>query len=234
MKKRTFSTSLIIGALALSLLNMSAAHAGGYKRFYEVTITNITKGQTFTPQLLATHTRNVSLFSVGEEASESLGIMAEGGDTAPLTEDLQSLGYNVGDVQTIGGLLGPGQTASMQLEAAPYQRQLSVAAMLIPTNDTFAALNGGSLPFRGSRTFYLQAFDAGTEENDQLCINIPGPRCGGEGVSEEPMSGDEGFIHISNGFHDLGEADEEGNERLTPFAYDWRNPVAKVVVTRVY
>ena len=106
--------------------------------------------------------------------------------------------------------------------------------MLIPTNDTFVALDSGVLPRRGSRTFFIQAYDAGTEENDQLCINSPGPRCGGEGVSPDPMLGDEGFVHVSNGFHDLGADDGNGNERLQPFTYDWRNPVAKVVVKRVY
>lgn len=212
----------------------SMAAAEGYKRFYEVTITNITKGQSFTPQLVTSHSRAVSLFTVGDAASPELEVLAEGGSTADVTTLLQGAGAKVADIQTIPGLLGPGKSVTMTLEANPYIRRISLAAMLIPTNDTFVALNSGRLPRRGSKTFYLQGYDAGTEVNDQKCINIPGPRCGGEGHSPEPLASDEGFIHISNGFHDLGDADEAGNEILKPFTYDWRNPVARVVVKRVY
>lgn len=221
---------LFIGLCAASTL----ASAEGYKRFYEVTITNITKGQFFTPQLIASHSRAISLFTLGDAASPELEVLAEGGSTAEVTSVLQQAGGRVGDVQTIPGLLAPGASVTMTLEANPYTRRISLAAMLIPTNDTFVALNSGALPRRGSKTFTLQAYDAGTEANDQKCINIPGPRCGGEGHSANPLESDEGFIHVSNGFHDLGTADDAGNEILQPFTYDWRNPVARVVVKRVY
>ncbi len=217
-------------------LSISTAHADddyNYSRGYEVTITNITKGQTFTPQLVVSHRANVALFELGAPASEELAILAEAGNTEPLTNVLASLGRRVSDVQTIAGLLAPGQSASTILQTTRRTNRLSVGAMLIPTNDTFVALDSARLPRFGSRTFYLQAYDAGSEFNDQLCINIPGPRCGGEAVSA-PADNDEGFVHISNGFHDLGDVDEDGNEILGPFTYDWRNPVAKVVVRRVY
>ena len=223
--------SMSVAALAAVVAHGAAAE--GYKRLYEVTITNITKGQTFTPQLVATHTGRIALFELGESASDELATLAESGNTAPLTGVLQSAGRKVGDVQTIGGLLGPGESASIELESVPYIRHLSLAAMLIPTNDTFVAADSVRLPSRGSRTYFLQAYDAGTEFNDQNCLNIPGPRCGGEGDSE-PAASDEGFVHVSNGFHDLGSEDAGGNEILGPFVYDWRNPVAKVVVRRVY
>lgn len=219
--------------MALATFAAQGASAEGYKRLYEVSITNITKGQTFTPQLVATHTPHIRLFELGEAASDELATLAESGNTAPITGVLQSAGFKVADVQTIGGLLAPGATATIDLEAFPYTRRLSVAAMLIPTNDTFVGGDALTLPRRGSRTFYLQAYDSGTEFNDQKCINIPGPRCGGEADSA-PAATDEGFVHVSNGFHDLGDQDAGGNEILKPFTYDWRNPVAKVVVKRVY
>ena len=222
---------LFVGALALLLTQAAAAE--GYKRIYEVSITNITKGQTFTPQLVTTHTNRVSLFEVGEAANDELATLAESGNTGPMTALLQAQGIKVADAQTIGGLLGPGQTATISVEAFPFTRRLSVAAMLIPTNDTFVGGDALRLPRRGSSTFYLQAYDSGTEFNDQNCLNIPGPRCGGEGDSA-PAATDEGFVHISNGFHDLGTQDAAGNEILGPFTYDWRNPVAKVVVKRIY
>ncbi len=200
---------------------------------YEVTITNITKGQTFTPQLVAGHRSSVSLFTLGEPASEELAILAEGGDTGPLTDALLGHGNAVKDVTTIGALLGPGETASVEIEGPRHRGHLSVAAMLIPTNDTFMALNGVPLPRFGTAVFHAVAYDAGSEANDQNCAHIPGPPpCFGEPVSA-PADSDEGYVYVSNGFHELGALDEDGNVILGPATYDWRNPVARITVHRV-
>ncbi|MGH1487231.1 MAG: spondin domain-containing protein [Cellvibrionaceae bacterium] len=222
--------------VALLSVVSTFAVADRYRQFtYEVTITNITRGQTFTPQLVVTHNRNVQLFELGQPSSSELEILAEDGNTQPLTDLLGSLGRKVGDVQTIAGLLEPGESISTTVKANPYRHPvISVAAMLIPTNDTFMALDSLRLPYRGTKTRLLKAYDAGTELNDQNCANIPGPRCGGAGFSEGPNEGDEGYVYIGNGFHDLGNADDLGNEILGPLVYDWRNPVAKVTVQRVY
>ena len=98
--------SVLIGLLALQ--GASFAAAGGYTLKYEVTITNLTRGQAFTPQLVATHSRAVSLFQTGSPASLPLEILAEAGDTGPLTDALLAKPYEVADVQTIPGLLAPG------------------------------------------------------------------------------------------------------------------------------
>ena len=227
-------------ASALLLINSQIVQAessiykyNSYKRIYEVSITNITKGQTFTPQLVTTHVRNLSLFSLGEPASDALAKLAESGDTSDLMTSLLDKGPQVSDVQTVSGLLEPGQTVTVDVQASQRTRFLSVAAMLIPTNDTFVGGDKLRMPRWGQATYYLQAYDAGTEFNDQNCVNIPGPRCNGE-ANSEPLASDEGFVHVSNGFHDLGIDDGSGNEVLQPFTYDWRNPVAKVVVKRVH
>ncbi|MEO0443546.1 MAG: spondin domain-containing protein [Pseudomonadota bacterium] len=224
-----------IAVLVLSLTSI-VTFADRYKQFtYEVTITNLTRGQTFTPQLVVTHNRSVALFELGQPATNELEILAEGGDTQPLSDLLSSLGKRtIGDVQTIAGLLEPGESISTRIKANPYRHSvISMAAMLIPTNDTFVALDSLHLPLRGTRTRLLKAYDAGTELNDQNCANMPGPRCGGEGVSQGPNEGDEGYVYIGNGFHSLGSEDGLGNEILAPLVYDWRNPVAKITVQRV-
>jgi hypothetical protein len=200
---------------------------------YQVTITNITKGQTFTPTLVATHDRSLSVFRVGTPASLPLEILAEAGDTGPLADDLLSRGRAVSDVKTIPGLLGPGQTASVIVGSPRLGDRISIAAMLIPTNDNFYALNGADLPAFGEATYEVPAYDAGTEENDQACAQIPGPRCGGEGHSPGTNPGDEGFVFIGSGFHDLGTEDAQGGEVLQPAQYDWRNPVARITVRRM-
>lgn len=197
---------------------------------YEVTITNLTPGQTLTPQLVVTHDIDFRLFTLGEPASEALEILAEDGNTGPVGDDAANFAT---DIQTIDGLLEPGQTSSIIVTGPAERGFFTVAAMMIPTNDTFIAANHVRLPERGSLMRMLFAYDAGTEANDQNCNNIPGPRCGGEGYSPDVMDSDEGFVHISNGFHDLGEIGEDGGEILGPRTYDWRNSVARVVVRRI-
>jgi len=232
----TLITALLVSlaAAAQSPLELRLGQRGHQ---YEVTITNLSPGQTFTPQLVVTHSPNSRfvqgaepLFELGEPASEVLEILAEDGDTAPLMDSLANFAT---DMITIDGLLGPGQSSSVVIRARPRDR-LSVAAMLIPTNDTFMALLSMELPIRRGREAQMQvpAYDAGTEANDQNCQNMPGPRCAGEGYSPGPNEGDEGFVHISNGFHDLGDSGANGGEVLAPATYDWRNPVARITVTR--
>ncbi len=223
---------LLPGLLGLLILTMSAgAAADGYYRKYEVTITNITRGQTFTPQLVVTHSRKVALFELGKPAGLPLEILAEDGNTAPLTDALLGQPYEVSDVQTIPGLLGPGETTSITVEATRFHSRLSLAAMLIPTNDTFVALDSVPLP-RRSTTRTARAYDAGTEANDQNCTNIPGPRCDGIGHSPGPNEGDEGYVYVGNGFHTLPQPDDD-SEVLGPQVYDWRNPVAEIRVRRI-
>lgn len=221
--------SRTLGAAALLGLAGAAWAEGGPR--YEVTIVNLTKGQTFTPQLIATHSRQVSAFTLGDPASLGLEILAEGGDTSMLAAELSTSPHAIGDLQTLPDLLGPGERVSVEVSASARHRYLTVAAMLIPTNDTFVALNGVPLPKRYTSVTAL-AYDAGTEQNDQNCLNIPGPRCGGEGHSPGPNDGDEGFVYVSNGFHELPAA--ESGEVLGPLTYDWRNPIARVVVRRVH
>ncbi len=215
--------------VAVSLSLTSAVVLAQQTVQYEVTITNITLGQTFTPQLVVTHPGDIQLFELGAPPSEALAIMAEGGDTGPLADTVAN---DATGVQTIPGLLAPGMSVTTTIEGSARDGYLSVAAMLIPTNDAFMALNRVPLPNNRStgETFLVPAYDAGSEFNDQSCQNMPGPRCGGEGFSPEPG---EGYVHISNGFHDIGEVDAGGFEVLGPRVYDWRNPVASIRVTRI-
>ncbi|MDH3519316.1 MAG: spondin domain-containing protein [Myxococcales bacterium] len=219
-------------ALGAALILAASAALGGEMPRYEVRITNITQGQTFTPILAVTHAHDVRILELGAAASPELEALAEAGDTAPLSDALRALGDAVGEITTSPGLLAPGETRTIPIQPGPRARRLSLAAMLIPTNDNFVALDGAVLPRRGQQTLHLLAYDAGTEENDQNCAHIPGPRCGGAGASA-PADGDEGFVHVSRGFHELGAEDELGNEILGPFSYDWRNPVAVVTIRRI-
>lgn len=103
--------------------------------------------------------------------------------------------------------------------------------MLIPTNDTFMAVRSVRLQARNQRVVFAPAYDSGTEANDQNCRNIPGPRCQGVGNSPGTNVGDEGYVHIGNGFHEL--APNVAGDILSPLTYDWRNPVAEIIVERI-
>ncbi len=220
-----------LAAVSLSMLSsVVLAESNPRSAHYEVTITNLSAGQSFTPQLILTHKGLIPVFELGQPATLELEILAEGGDTAPLAEALSDEIYNA---TTNAQLLGPGETAIIAIQAPLRGGLLSLAAMMIPTNDNFIALQNVSLPKRGAENYLIPAYDAGTETNDQSCQNIPGPRCGGIGYSASPEEGQEGFVHIGKGFHELGEYDINGAEVLGPKEYDWRNPVAEVTVKRV-
>lgn len=209
----------ILVILATLLASGSAFAKGGL--MYEVTVTNITAGQAFTPIIAATHRSSASFFTLGQPASDEIEMLAEGGATMPLEELLMSVPGLTGDVVTTEGLLGPGESVSFMIEAGWRHNVLSFAAMLLPTNDTFVAVDSVRLPYRYEMTM-AKAYDAGTEINDEACANIPGPYCGGDPVSEEDG---EGFVHIANGIHGIGD--------LAPEMFDWRNPVASVSIRRV-
>jgi len=210
--------------------DLASASAGGAR--FEITITNLTRDQTFTPVLVASHRLGVRLFELGQPATAQLVVLAEEGDVGPLMTLLQA-NPNVFDVTFTGpppgGFVGPGQTRTIAVRTRGNFDHVSVAAMLIPTNDGFFALNSVEGPRNGqTRSFFSPAYDAGSERNDELCASIPGPsfvECGGPGGDGQPAGGEEGYVHIHAGIHGIG--DFNASQR------DWRNPVARIVIRRV-
>jgi hypothetical protein len=213
-----------VAALMVSVVGAGEAEERQAGREYEVTITNISPGLTFTPILVASHSPRISLFKLGQPASAELAILAEGGDTAPLAAALVASG-EANDTASSQGLLAPGASVKVRVRARGRFDKVSVAAMLLPTNDSFLAVADFDLPLdRRPVTVNAIGYDAGSEPNDERCGNIPGPVCGGEGTS--PGVDGEGFVHVSSGIHGIAE--------LPAANYDWRNPVAAVTIRRVY
>ncbi len=217
---------LASGVVAFALGTGGAALAGG-QATYEVTVTNLTRGQVFTPILVASHDRSVRLFTPGEAASPELAELAESGSTALLSALLETL-PGISDVTAAGGVLLPGDSLTLTVATQGRFNRVSVAAMLVPTNDAFVALNGVRGP-RGNKSKAYRAivYDAGSEANDELCDTIPGPPfvcVDGEGVSL-PDPSDEGYVHVHAGIHGIGD--------LVAADRDWRNPAAQVIIRRV-
>ena len=212
-------------AAALMLSAATAAQADPRMAQFEVTVTNISKGTLITPFIAATHSNALHLFELGEPASDEIAHIAEGGDTGPMQALLESSSAVYATSGTAGPLF-PGNTVSFTIATPAYGlwwTEFSMAAMLVPTNDTFVSLDGVALPPWGSKTYLANAYDAGTEPNDESCVNVPGPACGGEGYSPE-LDG-EGYVYPSPGTH--GEGD------LSRAMYGWSGPVAKVVIKRM-
>jgi len=214
----------VIGGAVCSVIILAAMGIAAAAE-YEVTVTNLTRGQVFTPILVASHQEGVRLFELGQPASVELEILAEGGDTGPLVASLRTKAQ-VLQVTDSGGPLPPGHSVTLAVRTTAKFDHVSVAAMLVPTNDGFFAINGVEGP-RGDQTLTLfsPAYDAGTEENDERCVHIPGPPpiCAGEGFNAS-RQGAEGFVHIHAGIHGIGD--------LVAADRDWRNPVANVTIRR--
>ena len=219
------ATTRALAVLALAgTIGIAGAALADDGATYEVTITNVTRGQVFTPILAVAHQPGVALFELGQPASAELEDLAEMGNTVPLA-DLLHGNPLVDDIATAGDVLVFGQSVTLTLEAERGRSLISLAAMLVPTNDGFVALNGVRAP-RGNktRTVFARAYDAGTEANDESCNSIPGPPFVCDPAGLESPDG-EGYVHVHAGIHGGGDLDEA--ER------DWRNPVARVIIRRI-
>ena len=228
--KRLISMICLAVVLTIGGTPMAFSDGGGDEEF-EVTITNLTRGQRFTPILVASHKKGIDLFTLGAAASGALATLAETGNTEPLMMLLMAT-PGVKDVVTVGPLLDSGAVRTITITGGGKFKHVSVAAMMIPTNDGFIALNGVKGLTGKTLTFYSPGYDAGSEVNDELCSSIPGPdfdECvnpdfpdgGAPGGGGAPGSG-EGYVHIHAGIHGVGDMD--ASER------DWRNPVAKITI----
>lgn len=210
----------------------NAADAAG--RTYEVTITNLSSGQPFSPGVVVAHTAQASLFTPGSAASEGVRLIAEMGNPSTAVAELTSA-EGVHDVVNTGAPIhrqgGPGPSAlSVTLEASANANRLSLAVMLICTNDGFVGLNDVKLPggFEPS-TVYAMGYDAGTEINDEHSTSIVDP-CAAIGPVALPADGDsrtpEGGVVTSHG-------GIVGGGDLDPALHGWTEPVARVTIRRL-
>jgi hypothetical protein len=225
--KHSFLYSLL-AASVLASVPLAPAIADDEGRFFEITVTNLTRGQRFTPIMVASHKAGVRLFELGSPASSELETLAEEGNTTPLKTVLGA-DPRVLDVTDSGALLDPGASVTIKVKTRGNFDHVSVASMLIPTNDGFFSLNGVEVP-RGNRAtmFTSVAYDAGSERNDETCASIPGPHfaeCGGPGGGGAPVGGEEGYVHVHAGIHGIGD--------MVAADRDWRNPTARIVIRRV-
>ena len=206
----------------------------------DITIQNLTSGMSFTPILAVAHTPDASLFEVGETASAELQAMAEGGSL----DGLASIGATINAdalANPAGGLLLPGMSTTGDLMTADGNTVLSVVAMILPTNDGFIGLDNWTIPTEaGTYTVYVNAYDAGTEANDEIRgggapgtpgMPVPPPLADaiGENGSGVTTTSNNMTVHIHPG--NIGDADQAaGVSDVQNTVHRWLNPVAKVTI----
>ncbi len=144
-----------------------------------LTVSNVSSGTAYQgllgPVVWAVHTTDTQIFTVGEQASAGLEKLAEDGDPTDLQAELNSGSLMEG---TNAALLHPDRTYSFDVTPNITHPWLSVAAMVIPSNDTFMAFGSqgirlleadGSprdvMSIRADIAAELIAWDAGTEQN---------------------------------------------------------------------
>ena len=243
--KRVFATGSLLLALALTAFSSTAAGASDeHLRTYRVTLTNLTGGQPFSPPVAATHRPGLHMFQVGHLATDQLAAIAQDGNEAPMF-NLFNGANGVTQAVDIGRPLTPhGRVVGSFTDSVTFDitarrgDRLSLATMLICTNDGFLGLDGVRLPDDEGRTFFLVGWDAGRENNTERQQDIvepcsvlgpvvlpgvhPSPNHdSGPGLTTTPQEP----IHLHPGITGVGD--------LTPALHNWKNPVARVSIERV-
>ena len=221
--------NLAISALVLTLVVIGHPMSASAQDMYQVKITNMTPGQLFAPILAVTHSPDMNVFLPGTQASAELRMMAEVGNVSGLMMMYEGMkGMGVMDVQ-MTGMTPPGVTTELMISGM-YGYRVSLVGMLVPTNDAFLGANM-MLQMEGGMMGYANAYDAGTEMNDEMCSSIPNPppadwpECGGMLGEGAQIGMGEGAIVISNGINGQGD--------FMPMYRDWKNPVARITINKM-
>jgi len=134
--------------------------------------------------VFATHDQSFQLFTLGQPAMRELAMLSQTGRPFFLRDALIAMD-STWDVFSIpasfpppngpaGIVLCPGESLVTTVQATGINNYLSLAGMIFPTNDGFVALNAVPLPTGlNAVDYYSPAYDSGSEENDEVCGNIP-------------------------------------------------------------
>jgi hypothetical protein len=228
--------------LALCLA-AALAPVSAWAETWTVTVTNVTNGTYFTPLMVAAHDNSVDAFDVGTPASPELRATAECGNTSGLIAAFGAAGADF-DNNPAGGALAPGDSATATLSPSRGNHRLTIAGMLVPTNDGFFGLDAVEVPkVPGTYTWAVNGYDAGTEANDEI-LAPPAEGCmpGQPGMPGDPTglagSGATGVttfdyntnVHIHPG--GVGDLDPTGGPSdLDAGVHPWLNPIGYVTVT---
>lgn len=205
---------------------------------YEVTVMNLTTGQPFSPGIVVTHAAGMSLFQMGARPSPGLIKLAEDGMPMDAIMAMKSMS-GVGEAVVLSMPMmpihrrgGPGPTsATVRINAGPGETHLSLATMLVCTNDGFTGVSSMALPTDSTpASMDVGAYDAGSEVNDERFVSIV-DSCGKVGPVMAPPDGNNNNLAEDGGVvRDHPGITGTGN--LTA-AHRWTGPVARITVRRM-
>ncbi len=203
---------------------------------YQITVTNLTNGQPFTPLAAILHNASYQAWRAGTAAGSGLEKLAEGGDTTEFLATADTDANVAGTQASANGPFGPGSSESVTVTVdSADDLRLSLATMLANTNDAFTGIDDiviGDLAVGDKREVMAPAYDAGTEANSEAGGTIPGPADttmgGGEGYNAATETGRVITVHPGIVSQDDGLATSILTE-----AQRWQNPVAKIVIERL-
>lgn len=232
---KTYMTLLIVLALLcpLALLACHGEGGGGTSvSTYSVTVINLTANQPLSPMGVVLHKSGYSPWELGETASAGLEQLAEGGENSGFLAEADA-DPNVLITESGSGAIGPGSSETVTISTVPTKALLiSVATMLVNTNDAFTGLKGeiiGTMVRGQSMSFEAGPYDAGTEANTETFSTIPGP-AGLNGVGFSATRDDRDFVSVHAG---AVTSDDGLSTSALRESHRFQGPVAKIVVTRL-
>lgn len=134
---------------------------------FEVQLTNLTNGQSFSEALLVMHPASEKLWEIGQAASNELEELAESGSNDGMSN------LAIGNSFTVAAgdsLLSPGGTQTLTISNTDAANtSLTIMTRMKHTNDGFTGVNAIDLSalntFGQSISFDRWALDAGTQKN---------------------------------------------------------------------
>ena len=213
---------------------------------YEVTVTNLTTGQPFSPPIVVAHKPEMHLFEVGKMASAELQKVAEEGMGGDLVKMLAGKATNI-SAATMDQHVMPGKSLTLKVKAKPGD-VISVVNMVAATNDTFTGVDCCPLDEAGMKMMkdkmmamgdkmgdmkmpemmmengacvtMAMAYDAGTEENTEKKSDTAAPDMG----KGHPGTSPQQPVMMSKGIMGTGDLDKA--------KFGWTGPVAKIEIKK--
>lgn len=226
----------LFGALTVTLVgcgNDDDMVAVPAKAMFEVTVTNETAGQPFSPLTIVAHKSAQKFWTLGEPVSLGLEYIAESGNAAVWRDSLKT-DNTVFSTKEGKGLLMAGKTETFTFELTEAQladdARLSLASMIGKTNDGLLLMSGqkiNALKQGDSMSVRILSYDAGTELNRETTATLGA--LGGEGYN--PMRDDvTSVLTVHSGVVSMD--DGLSNSGLTQLE-KWDHSVAKIDIKRL-
>lgn len=193
---------------------------------WKVKITNLTPpgagapgSQPLSPPVFVVHRPSFHVWKVGELATAALAAVAEDANNPVLVSALSKQDEVAEAFASEDGPIPSGACAEFTVRVRNGYR-VSIVSMLVNTNDGFTGVDG--LHLRGRQVeVQTDAYDAGTEVNNERTEFIPGPCCGNFFVREPEGE----VIRRHEGITGRGDLDAT--------LYGWADPVASIEFNRV-